>query len=78
MAEELFKVFIGRGTLDDDYTFYDDGSVLREYDQSAYQLNLEDELNAYEISEHRKEKLLEKCSDKHKEKLKQLLYPSNK
>lgn len=78
MAEELFKIFIGRGTLDDDYTFYDDGSVLREYDQSAYKLNLQEEIQANEISDHRKDRLLEKCPAQNEEKLRQLLYPNEK
>ena len=78
MAEELFKIFIGRGTLDDDYTFYDDGSVLREYDQSAHKLNLKEEIQASEINDHRKDRLLEKCPAQNEEKLRQLLYTNEK
>lgn len=48
------------GDLDDDYTLYDDGSVLHEYDKHRYPggYNLKETLRAKEIKNSAKERLL--------------------
>ncbi|MDI9857951.1 hypothetical protein [Flectobacillus roseus] len=57
------------GVLDDDYTLYDDGTILHEYDKNTYPggQNLRDSLTVAELSDEVKQRLLEAASDENKE-----------
>jgi len=76
MANIICKIFIGNGVLDDDYTFFDDGTIKREYDQNTFKLNLEDFLDHNQISEHKKKKIIEKCPINLTEQITKILYPN--
>lgn len=64
-----------KGSLDDDYTLYEDGEVLHEYDRHIYPggQNLTEYLKANELSFEVKERLLKASSDEHRETVKNLL-----
>lgn len=57
------------GVLDDDYTLYDDGTILHEYDKHSYLggQNLKESLTVADLSEEVKQRLLEAASDENKE-----------
>lgn len=63
------------GILDDDYTLYDNGEVLHEYDKHTYPggSNLSRVLSIDELSLEIKERLLSDASDENKEIVKNLL-----
>lgn len=63
------------GDLDDDYTLYEDGSVLHEYDRHRYPggYNLKDTLQAKKIKDSAKERLLNATGQEDKELAKELL-----
>lgn len=63
------------GDLDDDYTLYEDGSVLHEYDRHRYPggYNLKETLEAKNIMDSAKERLLNASSEEDKELVKELL-----
>lgn len=64
-----------KGDLDDDYTLYEDGTVLHEYDRHRYPggYNLKDTLQAINIREDAKKRLFNAASDENKELAKKLL-----
>jgi len=61
--------------LDDDYTLYESGFILHEYDESSYpgKYNLKAELNASELTTEVKHRLLYYASEEDKELVKNLL-----
>ena len=70
-----FSRKIRKGDLDDDYTLYENGEVLHEYDQNTYLsgLNLKKTLTIDELNEDIKQRLLEAASDSDKEHVRQIL-----
>ncbi len=58
-----------KGVLDDDYTLYEDGSVLHEYDKHTYPggQNLRSEMTVDQLSDKIKQRLFEASSDESKE-----------
>lgn len=64
-----------RSGLDDDYTLYDNGEILHEYDRHTYPngLNLKETLSADELSSEVKQRLLKEASEENKELVKILL-----
>lgn len=67
-----------KGTLDNDYFFYEDGSILHHYDRTINKWDIEEYVTPSEISESDKEKILSKCktecSEDIFEKIKKILY----
>ena len=63
------------GMLDDDYTLFDDGTVLHEYDRSIYPngINLKEELAIDELSDKIKQKLLDAAMAEDKEIVRKIL-----
>ena len=57
------------GVLDDDYTLYDNGTILHEYDKHSYPggQNLKESLTVADLSDEVKQRLLEAASDENKE-----------
>jgi len=57
------------GVLDDDYTLYDDGTILHEYDKHTYPdgRNLKESFTVADLSDEVKQRLLEATSDEDKE-----------
>lgn len=64
-----------KGILDDDYTLYDDGTVLHFYDKHTYLggQNIEAILNGPDLSDKVKNRLLESASEENKALSKELL-----
>lgn len=63
------------GVLDDDYTLYDNGEVLHEYDSNIYPsgTNLKTSMSADDLSSVVKQRLLEAADEKNKKLVKSLL-----
>jgi hypothetical protein len=63
------------GILDDDYTLYDDGTVLHEYDKHSYKdgQNLKEDLTVNDLSEFVKQRLIQAASDENREFVTKLL-----
>jgi len=64
-----------KGELDDDYTLYENGEVLHEYDKSRYPggYNLKKTLSTDELSDDVKFRLLEAASTENKELVRKIL-----
>lgn len=54
---------IKKGTYDNDYYFYDDGTILHHYDRTMIKLDIEEFVSPSEISDSEKEKILAKCKE---------------
>ena len=50
-----------KGTFDNDYYFYEDGTILHHYDLSVQKYNLESYISPDNISDSEKMKIMEKC-----------------
>ena len=50
-----------KGTYDNDYYFYDDGTILHHYDRTITKLDIEEYVSPSEISDYEKEEILAKC-----------------
>ena len=50
-----------KGNFDNDYYFYEDGTILHHYDRTINKLDIEEYVNASEISASDKEKIVSKC-----------------
>jgi len=68
-----------KGVLDDDYTLYDDGTILHEYDKHTYPggQNLKENLTVTDLSDEIKQRLLEAASDNDKELVRKTLNLDN-
>jgi hypothetical protein len=64
-----------KGILDDDYTLYDDGTVLHEYDRHTYPggQNLEEHLTVNDLSDTVKIRLIEAASEANKKLVSEML-----
>lgn len=61
-----------KGVLDNDYAFYEDGTIVHEYDKSIYRLedmNLETQVSADFIQDDIKHKIIEQCPENLKERI---------
>ena len=72
-SKEIVTISIPNGELDNDYTFFEDGKIRHNYDQSVYKPNLESWLNASNISDAEKTKILKECPPGFKAKITSLL-----
>ena len=63
------------GVLDDDYTLYDDGTILHEFDKHTYPggQNIKESLTVSDLSDEVKQRLLEAASDGDKESVRKIL-----
>jgi len=75
MTRIVSEYFTIRGGLDDGYTLYETGKVLREYDRHTYSggQNLQSEVEPYNLREEVKQGLLSKASEDDKALVKKLL-----
>lgn len=65
-----------KGILDNDYAFYEDGTIIHEYDTSMYRskdMNIETEVSADSIQDDIKLKIMERCPEELKEKISNIL-----
>jgi hypothetical protein len=66
MNKKLLTVFLGNNSLDNDYTFYEDGKVIHEYDQSAYKLNQKSEFQINQLDKNIIDRITEKITKEEK------------
>lgn len=60
--EELWTYYsIQRQNLDNDYTFYKDGTILHHYDRTMTKWDIEEFVSPMDISESEKKKIISKC-----------------
>lgn len=52
-----------RQNLDDDYYFYEDGTILHHYDQTIMKLDIEEYISPNDITDYDKNRILSKCKD---------------
>ena len=50
-----------KGIYDNDYYFYEDGTILHHYDQTMNKMDIEEYVSPSDISESEKEKIIIKC-----------------
>ena len=50
-----------KGMYDNDYYFFDDGTILHHYDRSLTKLNLESYVLPSSLSDSEKERIISKC-----------------
>ena len=50
-----------KGTYDNDYYFYEDGTILHHYDRTTKDYNIESYVSPASISDSDKEKILAQC-----------------
>lgn len=62
-----------KGNLDNEYYFYEDGRILHCYDRTQNKLNIEEYVKIQDISESERKIILEKCPEKHINKIKKIL-----
>lgn len=51
-----------KGNYDNDYFFYEDGTILHRYDISMHKFNLESYVSPEDISDSEKEIIIEQCN----------------
>ena len=76
MANLIFEShFMRKGTFDDDYFFYDDGTIVRKYDNSRSfgDFNLEETVTANSIPDHTKQRIMKDCTEELKETISKML-----
>jgi hypothetical protein len=61
VSKEIVTISIPKGELENDYTFFEDGKIRHNYDQSVYKLDLETWLSVRQISDAEKQKILKAC-----------------
>lgn len=72
-SKEIVTISVPKGDLDNDYTFFEDGKIRHNYDQSQYKLGLEQWLSASRIDAGEKEKILKACPAQFKIKIQSIL-----
>lgn len=50
-----------KGTYDNDYYFYEDGSILHHFDRTMNKLDIEEYVQPCDIPDYEKDKILLKC-----------------
>ena len=75
MDREISSSHTMKGMLDDDYTLFESGKILHEFDKHTYPggQNLKEELKASDIRDEVKNRLLNGASEADKELAKKLL-----
>lgn len=66
MAKAICTISLAKSWLDNDYTFFDDGSIEHLYDKHETKPNISENLTANQIPDETKNKLLAKCPQQHK------------
>jgi len=73
MSKEICTISIGNGWLDNDFTFYEDGSVKHHYDEHPTKPDITRKLKASKLTELTKTKILNNCPEEHKSKIESIL-----
>jgi len=72
-SKEIVTISVPKGELDNDYTFFEDGKIRHNYDQSVYKTGLETWITARSIPAAEKERILKECPAQHKVKIAAIL-----
>ncbi|RXM50135.1 MULTISPECIES: hypothetical protein [unclassified Chryseobacterium] len=76
MKKEICTISISSNWLGDEYTFYEDHSIKRVYDNHSLNSNKTEWLEPHQISKHNKDKLIRECPEEVKEQIMHILdYP---
>jgi len=77
-SNKICVVSIGDGMYDNDYTFYEDGRIYREWDENKWNYNNSAWISANSIRNSHKEKILKNLEGRVSIKVSEILYPENK
>ncbi|HVS97036.1 MAG TPA: hypothetical protein VHE54_11150 [Puia sp.] len=72
-SKEIVTISVPKGDLDNDYTFFEDGKIRHNYDQSAYKTGLEAWITANGVPAGDREKILKECPPEFKAKISAIL-----
>jgi hypothetical protein len=72
-SKEIVTISVPKGDLDNDYTFFEDGKIRHNYDQSTTKTGLEGWVSARNIPDADKEKILKACPLQFKTKITAIL-----
>jgi len=72
-SKEIVTISVPNGDLENDYTFFEDGKIRHNYDQSVYKSDLEAWLRPGNITDKEKEKILKECPLQFKAKITAIL-----
>ncbi len=72
-SKEIITISVPKDQLDNDYTFFEDGKIRHNYDQSVYKTNLETWITVRSIPPAEKEKILKECPAQFKAKIASIL-----
>lgn len=72
-SKEIVTISVPNGDLDNDYTFFADGKIRHNYDQSLNKTGLEAWITARSVSAGEKAKILKECPAEHKMKIAAIL-----
>jgi len=61
MNKEICTISLSKDCLDNNYTFFSDGTVIQLWDKHPTKANIKTEYKASELTPETKKKLLEKC-----------------
>ncbi|MCT2409571.1 hypothetical protein NZD88_18620 [Chryseobacterium antibioticum] len=76
MGEKICTISIASNWLGDEYTFYEDHTIKRVYDNHSLSANRTEWLEPHQISKQNKDKLVKSCPEEFKEQVMQILdYP---
>ncbi len=73
--KEICTVFIGDGMYDNDFTFFDDGKIYREWDENKWNYNLKGWISPDSIRNSHKSKILKKLDGETLKRVSEILYP---
>ena len=73
MPIEICTVYAGVNGLDDDYTFFEDGTIKRFYDRNSHRLSLTEYIIPSDIKDSKLERIIANCPAEHLEKVKAIL-----
>ncbi|UCA61929.1 hypothetical protein KB553_10515 [Chryseobacterium rhizoplanae] len=76
MKKEICTISVSSNWLGDEYTFYEDHTIKRVYDNNSLNSNKTEWLEPHQISKQNKDKLIRECPEEVKEQVMQILdYP---
>lgn len=73
MENKICVISIGKFGIDDEYTFYENGKIERDFDLNYWNQNKFQVLESSQIIEQKKEKILENCPPQHIKKITEIL-----
>lgn len=76
MEKEICTISITNNWLTDEYTFYEDDTIKRKFDNNSLSSDVTEWLEPRQINKQNKDKLVKNCPEEFKEKVMHILdYP---